>query len=300
MGFKELGDYGVTLHKPVMVKEVLQFLLSDRNGIYLDATTGTGGHSLKILEALQEGGRLISLDRDKRAIEIARARCDDSRQTVLRISFSRLGEALDRINVNTLDGALFDLGVSMMQLKDMQRGFSFDSPERLDMRMDTEQELDAYRVVNEYPEKALEEIIRLYGEEHNSKRITRAIVHKRAKGPITSCIELANIVSTAVGYRGRVHPATKTFQAIRIEVNNEVSELRSGIKEAMKRLKKGGRLCVVSYHSIEDREVKNLFKDAAILGIISIVTKKPLRPSFDEVKENRASRGARLRVCERL
>jgi len=298
MEFSGSEGHGAILHKPVMVKEVLQFLISNRNGIYLDATAGTGGHSLRILEALGEGGRLISLDRDHKALEVVRARCDDSRQIVM--SFSRLGEALDGIDVNALDGALFDLGLSMMQLKDMHRGFSFDSPHRLDMRMDTEQPLDAYRVVNEYPEQALEELIKRYGEEHSARKIARTIIHRRAKRPITTCLELAQIISSVVGFRGRIHPATKTFQAIRIEVNNEVTELRAGLKEAINRLRKGGRLCVVSYHSIEDREVKGLFREANRAGLVSIVTKKAVRPSLDEVSDNKASRSAKLRVCERL
>lgn len=300
MGYKGMTGDGTEIHRPVMADEVISFLISDRNGIYLDATTGTGGHSLRILEALAEEGRLISLDRDQKALEIAAERCSDRRQVLLKGSFSSLGEALDSLNIGAFDGALFDLGVSMLQLKDMERGFSFSSSGRLDMRMDRGQAIDAYRVVNDYPEKDLEKIIREYGEECNAKKIARAISQRRVKRPIAGCSELADIISSTVGFRGRIHPATKTFQAIRMEVNSEIAEIRAGLGTVINKLKKGGRLCVISYHSVEDREIKTLFKNASSSSLVGIVTKKPVRPSMDEIRDNRASRSAKLRVCEKL
>ncbi len=300
MEFSAMLEVEPVIHNPVMPEEVILFLITNKKGLYVDATTGTGGHSKRILEALDSQGRLLSIDRDPLALSVAGSRCKDDRQILLKGRFSELGEIIHRNYQGEVDGVLFDLGVSMFQLKSPKRGFSFTSPERLDMRMDTEQGLDAYEVVNSYTEQALEELIRNYGEEPKSKRIARAIVERRKRKAIEYCSELSDLISSITGFHGRTHPATRTFQALRMEVNGEIKELRAGLEGALRGLKRGGRLCVISYHSLEDREVKKLFRESERASIVKIMTKKPIRPSEEEIRHNRASRSAKMRICERL
>ena len=198
------------------------------------------------------------------------------------------------------DGVLLDLGVSMMQLKDLGRGFSFNSNERLDMRMDSSQELSAWDVVNEYSERELVRILKEYGEEYRAVKIVRSIVQERNSHSIDTCTELAEIISRAIGRTGKVHPATKTFQALRIEVNRELDELKKGLDASLRILKKGGRLCVISYHSLEDRVVKHFIKERAREAIVKQLLKKPLTPALDEIRANPSSRSAKLRGAEKL
>lgn len=292
--------YEEIIHRPVLLEESINMLITDKKGIYIDATTGTGGHSSMILSNLHKDGLLLSIDRDDRALGIASQKIKDNRQTLIKSNFSGLDQTLRNLNIEQVDGILFDLGLSMLQLKDYQRGFSFDSPQRLDMRMDTEQSLSAYEVVNNYSENQLAEIIKSFGEENHHKKIARSIVSERKKKPISTCKELASIVAKTIGYRAKIHPATKTFQALRIYINDEINELKTGLSKAINILKKGGRICVISYHSLEDRQVKLLFKENHKKGILKIITKKPLIPSQQEVCQNRASRSAKLRVGERL
>lgn len=288
------------IHRPVLLEEVVGLLITNKRGVYVDATTGTGGHSIVILEHLDSQGRLISLDRDDQALEVAKNRSKDPRQTFVKASFSELTERLQSLGINSIDGVLFDLGLSMLQLKDQARGFSFNSKHRLDMRMDREQQLDAYQVVNNYSEEELARIIYQYGQERASKKIAKAIVQSRGNKPIETCAELASVVSKVVGHHGKIHPATKTFQAIRIEVNREIDELKTGLRSALQCLKFGGRLCVISYHSLEDREVKQFFRLSAEENQVRLITKKPLVPSRQEILNNTSARSARLRACERI
>ncbi|GAB6182525.1 16S rRNA (cytosine(1402)-N(4))-methyltransferase RsmH [Thermodesulfovibrio hydrogeniphilus] len=288
------------VHIPVMVDEVLQIFNIKDDGIYVDATVGCGGHSLEILKRLGEIGKLIGFDRDPDAIEHAREVLKDSRVILVKARFSQIKKELYEIGIKEIDGILFDFGVSMLQLKDFSRGFSFHSNERLDMRMDQTTELTAWDVVNRYSEQRLLQIFRDYGDEPFAKKIAREIVKQRGKKAIDTCKELADLISKIVPRRGRTHPATQTFQAIRIEVNREFDELKEGLKQALNLLKNGGRICLISYHSGEDRIVKNFLREEEKKGTIKILTKKPIFPSLDEVSKNPASRSARLRGGEKL
>lgn len=288
------------VHRPVLLGEVIEVLSPVENGTYIDATTGLGGHAAEILKRIGREGRIIGIDRDRAALGKAAERMGDSRFIATQGSFSQLEALAHASGVTHVDGILFDLGVSMMQLKDMGRGFSFHSDQRLDMRMDSGQPFSAWDVVNGYGEEDLVRILREYGEEFRAARIVRAIVRERKKATIDTASALAAIVEGAIGRRGRTHPATRTFQAIRIEVNRELEELRAGLAASLNLLKQGGRLCVISYHSLEDRIVKNYIRERAREGIVRILLKKPAVPGPAERRENPSSRSAKLRGAEKL
>ncbi len=288
------------IHVPVMPEEVLEALKVRENGIYVDATVGTGGHAEYIL---RRAGRctLIGIDRDEKAIETAAGRLKGLENVhLVRGNYSDMGSIVSNLGYAGVSGILLDIGVSALHLKSEGRGFSFLRDEPLDMRMDQAQALTARDVVNTYPEKDLAGLIYRYGEERHSRRIARAIVRARRRKPVESCRELADIISRAIGRRGRIHPATRTFQAIRIEVNRELEELSAAIEEGVSLLEKGGRLCVLSYHSLEDRIVKNAFKKMAKEGRLMIITGKPLVPGQAEQRLNPSSRSAKLRVGEKI
>ncbi len=289
----------VIIHVPVMLKEVIEALRVRDEGVYVDATVGTGGHSEGLLKSARRC-TVIGIDRDGRAIEIARERLSGYNVHLIRDRFSNIATIVKSLGYEVVDGILLDLGVSTLQLKEKDRGFSFLSDEPLDMRMDRRQRITAGDVVNTYSEDALATLIYKYGEERFSRKIARAIVMARKKAPITSCKELAGIIEKVVRKRSRIHPATRTFQALRIEVNKELDELSMAIDRGAGLLKKGGRFCILSYHSLEDRIVKNAFKRLANEGIFNIITKKPLKPCTGERILNPSSRSARLRVAERI
>jgi 16S rRNA (cytosine1402-N4)-methyltransferase len=288
-----------TRHQPVLVEEVIDLLSPREGGTYIDATVGLGGHSEEILKMIGSDGRLIGIDRDDAALRAAEERLKDPRVQLKKGRFSEMENILASAGAAKADGILLDLGVSMMQLRESGRGFSFLSDERLDMRMDRTQRLSAWDIVNGYSEKDLIRVLKDYGEEHRAPRIARAIGMQRRKGEIATCSELAGLVSRSVGRRGRIHPATKTFQALRIEVNGEIEELRKGLNASLKILKSGGRLCVISYHSLEDREVKNFIRENARTGTLKPLTKKPVTPGIREIRENPSSRSAKMRGAER-
>jgi 16S rRNA (cytosine1402-N4)-methyltransferase len=290
----------MTVHLPVMLREVTEVLRISPGGTYVDATVGLGGHAEKMLALAGAGGMVIGIDRDDEALMRARERLSDTGVVLRKGRFSELAAIVRETGVHEVDGVLFDFGVSMMQFKEPGRGFSFNTEEPLDMRMDRTQELTAEDIVNTYPEKELEKMLREYADEWFSKRIARAITAYRTKKRIATCAELAGIVSAAYGKRGRVHPATKTFQALRISVNDEIAEIGKGLGAALGVLRRGGRLCTIAYHSLEDRTVKNFLRAAEREGTIRIITKKPLSPSYDEVRENASARSAKLRGAERL
>ena len=270
------------------------------DGTYVDATVGLGGHATGILARLGVNGKYIGIDRDEEALGHARERLGNGRVQLLQGSFSGMEDLLARVNIKKVDGVLFDLGVSMLQLKEYRRGFSFLSDEKLDMRMDKGQDLSAWDVVNKYSEPELERILKDYGEEPFARRIARAIAARRKKGAIDTGAELAGVVAAASGRRGKTHPATKTFQALRIEVNRELDELRKGLASALNLLKAGGRMLVISYHSLEDRIVKNFIRDNAREGLLKILTKKPVGPGIDEIRRNPSSRSSKLRGAEKI
>jgi len=283
-----------------MVKEAMKVLNPIPGGTYVDATIGPGGHSEAILTLIGTGGKLIGIDRDNEALRIVQGKLSDKRVILRKGNFSDMENLLNKDGITEVDGILFDLGISMVQMKDIERGLSFISDKRLDMRMDREQPLSAWDVVRRYPVKELERIFREFGEERLSRKIAEAIVRERRIRPIDTCSALSEIVERVYGGRGRVHPATKTFQALRIEVNKELEELQKGLDSSIRIMKKGGRLCVISYHSLEDRIVKHFIARSSKEGSLKVITKKPLTPGSEEIRSNPSSRSAKLRAAERI
>lgn len=285
-------------HQPVMLREVLEFLQVERGGIFVDCTTGEGGHSEGILKKLPPDGVLICIDRDEEMLKVAKERLGgDARVKFLRGNFSQITSLLGGLGVEEVDGVLFDLGVSYAQINLPQRGFSFRQDGPLDMRMDKSQSLTAHMLVNRLSEKELEELFRKYGEEKFARRIASAIVKRRREREITSTLELAGIIRQVVKGRSHIHPATRVFMALRIAVNKELEELESALPQAIALLKKEGRIVVLSYHSLEDRITKRSFR--LHKDVLNILTPKPLRPSKEEVAVNPKARSARLRAGER-
>jgi 16S rRNA (cytosine1402-N4)-methyltransferase len=288
------------VHVPVMREEVLENLALKESGIYVDATLGPGGHAEGIL---QNAGTcvLIGIDRDDEALTLAGERLKKYDNIhLIRDSFSNIKSVVSGLGYSEVDGILLDLGFSTLQMKSDNRGFSFLKDEPLDMRMDRRQELTAETIVNTYHWQKLADIIWKYGEERKSRRIARAIIYAREKKRIRSCRELALIIEKSIGRKQRIHPATRTFQALRIEVNRELEQVDTVINEGADILKKKGRICILAYHSLEDRIVKNAYKKLAQQGLFNIITKKPLIPRREEQRANPSSRSAKLRVAEKI
>ena len=292
-------------HVPVLSKEAIDFLAIRRGGAYIDATVGQGGHSYEIAKRLGAPGRLIGFDKDPAALEAARARLaqpppelegDWPQVSLLHESFARVAE---HVTPGTADGLLADLGLSSLQLEDARRGFSFQADGPLDMRMDPRSERTAEQVVNRLDERTLADVIYEFGEERRSRRIARAIVRAR---PVRSTAHLASVISAAARpmKTQRIHPATRTFQAIRIFVNRELEELEALLQSAPQLLKSGGRLVIISFHSLEDRMVKDALREGAKRGMYKLLTKKPVVPRAAEVDRNPRARSAKLRAAERV
>lgn len=306
-------------HISVLLDECIENLNIKPDGIYLDGTLGLGGHSYQIASRL-ETGRLICIDRDETAIERSSRRLAPfaDRITYVHGNFSDAAEILDRLGIDSVDGMLFDLGVSSPQLDEIQRGFSYMGDAPLDMRMDGSAGLTAYEVVNTWPEERLNRILWDYGEERYARRITAAILAHRVEKPITTTLELVDIIKGAMpapALREKQHPAKRIFQAIRIAVNDELGAISAMMETAPDKLKKGGRLCVISFHSLEDRIVKSGInarengctcpREAPIctcgfVQTLKSVTRKPILPSEEEIEKNPRSRSAKLRVAERV
>jgi len=293
-------------HIPVMPKEALELLRLPQGGVAVDGTLGLAGHALLMAQALGSQGHLIAIDRDGASLKVAQKKLSslELKIDLLQGNFSTLDKILAGLKVRALDGILLDLGISSFQLDDAARGFSFRTDGPLDMRMDARnQGTCAADLVNTFKEDKLAKIISEFGEERFANRIAAAIVMHRAMAKITTTKSLADIVLRALpkGYtRGRIHPATRTFQALRIAVNGELEELSLGLEVVFKSLKKGGRLCVISFHSLEDRLVKNKFKYWAMEQEGAILTKRPLVANEDECALNPRSRSAKLRGIERV
>jgi len=292
-------------HVPVLLEESLNFLNVRPGGVVVDATLGFGGHSAAICRRLGPAGKLIAFDRDEQAMDLAKARlavlaeelgAEMPQVEYVARPFSEIAEV---IKPGELDGLLADFGVSSMQLDEAHRGFSFRSDGPLDMRMDTRSGLTAEQVVNQADEEDLANLIYEFGEERRSRRIARAIVRAR---PITTTAELARVVSAvAPPIKGeKIHPATKTFQALRIRVNDELGEIQSLLKSAESLLKPGGRVVLISFHSLEDRLVKDSFRESARQGVLEILTKKPAVAKEQEALRNPRSRSAKLRAAEKV
>ena len=303
-------------HTPVMAQEVVSALEVKPLGTYIDCNVGEGGHSLAIVDAANPRPRLLGIDLDAESLIVARRRLEAYQDTVVLVqgNFRDVGAIAEEHGFKPVDGVLFDLGLSSLQVDTGSRGFSFRQEARLDMRFDPGQETTAYNIVNEYSEESLADVIFRLGEERRSRRVARAIVRRR---PIETTIQLADVVTQALGRpaRGRIHPATKTFQAIRMAVNKELDNLERGLEQALELLRSGGRVAVISYHSLEDRLVKNKLRHEAsdcicppetpicICGhkaSIRLVNRKVIKPTQAEVQANPRSRSARMRVAERI
>jgi 16S rRNA (cytosine1402-N4)-methyltransferase len=291
------------LHFPVLLKESVEMLTSNGGKIFVDATVGLGGHAYHILSQ-RDDIYLIGIDKDPHALEEAKKRLSpfEGRFSLYQADYEDIDEVLKAEGIERVDGVLMDLGVSMLQLKSPERGFSFKEEAPLDMRMNPEQRLTAYDVVNKYKERDLARIIKEYGEERFAHRIARAIVDARRKKPIETTAELARIVEGAIpkGFYKKIHPATKTFQAIRIEVNRELEHLKNALLKIPHLLNPNGRIAVISFHSLEDRIVKHTFRHFEREGLLKVLTKKPVTPSEEEIKQNPPSRSAKLRVAQRV
>jgi len=292
-------------HVPVLLEEVLEYLNVRPGGVICDATLGLAGHSSEIAKRLGGKGRLICFDRDQEAMEAAKVRLDEVRAELgdempeVRFEPRAFSEAAGVIAPGSLDGLLADFGVSSLQLDEAHRGFSFRTDGPLDMRMDTRSGETAEQVVNQEDENELADLIYEFGEERRSRRIARAIVRAR---PIRSTAELAQIISAAApSMKGdKIHPATRTFQALRIRVNNELGEIQSLLKSAGSLLKPGGRLVLISFHSLEDRLVKDAFREASRNKVFEVLTKKPVVAGEEEERRNPRSRSAKMRAAQRV
>ncbi|MFO8143339.1 MAG: 16S rRNA (cytosine(1402)-N(4))-methyltransferase RsmH [Dehalococcoidales bacterium] len=308
-------DGSVAIHTPVLLDEALDALAVQPGGRYIDCTIGGGGHAAAILERSAPGGQLLGIDADPEAIKVAGERLKAYQESVLLVNdnFARLQPVCLNYDFQPVHGILFDLGVSSLQLSDSGRGFSFQYDAPLDMRFSPQQDTSVEDIVNHYSESEIARIIRVYGEENYYQRIARRIVSER---PIKTTMELARTVERAVGGRkGKIHPATRTFQALRIAVNHELEILDSALKQAVEILGYGGRLVVISYHSLEDRIVKQFMQREAkgcICGpevpvcvcghtaSLRMLNKRVIRPSDDEIRHNPRSRSARLRAAQSI
>lgn len=306
------------MHVPVLLNETLELLITDRGGSYIDGTLGRGGHTEAVLRHLNPEGRVIGIDRDMTAIEETGVRLKGFGERAIRIhgNFADMKELCNSIGITETDGVLLDLGVSSPQLDVADRGFSFSKDGPLDMRMDRSKGRTAADWVNEEDEQILADIMYRFGEERAARRIARAIVEKRGDRRIERTLELAAVVERAKGgRRGSIHPATQTFQALRMAVNAELDSLEQGLEAGLQMLRPGGRMAVITFHSLEDRMVKNCFKRHSVKREslqqggeklvfekppVKILTNRPRTAGEEELKENPRSRSAKLRVAERI
>ena len=308
---------GNDYHIPVLYYETLDNLVINPDGVYIDCTLGGGSHSEGILERLSDKGLLISIDQDSNAIEYSKKRLEKfgPKWKVFKGNFENIDTIAYMAGVDKVDGILMDIGVSSKQLDDPDRGFSYRYDVKLDMRMNIEQKISAYDVVNTYSEEQLSKIIFEYGEERYARKIAKLIVEERKSFPIEKTSDLIALIKRAYPERSSKHPAKKTFQAIRIEVNRELEVLENAMSKATELLKVSGRLAIITFHSLEDRIVKNKFKDLAtackcpkdipicVCGGVKkfeIITKKPIIPVDDELKNNNRAHSSKLRILERI
>ena len=303
-------------HIPVLLKECIEGLAIKKNGIYVDGTLGGAGHSLQIAKKLENTGTLIGIDRDEEAIEKAKNTLKEFNNIIyVQDNHDKIKEILQNLKIEKVDGILLDLGVSSYQIDEQERGFSYINESPLDMRMDKRQNLTAEKIVNTYSEEKLADIIYKYGEEKFSKAIARKICEYRKNKKIETTTELVKIIEKCVPNQKQGHPAKRTFQAIRIEVNNEIEPLYNTVISAIDYLKPGGRLCIITFHSLEDRAVKQAYTNSigkctcppdlpyCVCGKETkgkIITKKPILPTQEEMEKNTRSKSAKLRIFERI
>jgi 16S rRNA (cytosine1402-N4)-methyltransferase len=299
--------FKIKFHTPVMLNEALNYLNLSPGKIIVDATIGTGGHAQAILERILPAGKLIGIDRDNDSLAICQERLREYSKSCEFVhgNFSNIDEILKSLNVKRIDGVLFDLGISSFQLDDARRGFSFQKEGPLDMRLDRDSYISAYDLVNNLNEDEISSLLWNFGQERWHNRIAHLLVQERERHPIATTLELANIVVRSIPNRYRhryyrIHPATRTFQAVRIAVNRELETLDTAINKAILILARGARICAISFHSLEDRVVKLSFRKTAADGLINILTPKPLTPAESEIKDNSSSRSSKLRAAERI
>jgi 16S rRNA (cytosine1402-N4)-methyltransferase len=295
------------LHIPVMLSEVIDYLDPKPGQIIVDATLGTGGHSLEILKRITPGGRLIGIDRDEDSLAVCRQRLSEfsGSYEFVHANFVDVDQVLENLGIDKIDGIVFDLGISTYQLKDAERGFSFQQEGPLDMRLDKSSYISAYDLVNNLNENEISHMLWSFGQERWHNRIAHLLVEERRNQPISTTSQLADLVMRAIPHRYRrgyyrIHPATRTFQAVRIAVNRELEILESAIKKAVAILKKKAKICVISFHSLEDRVIKHTFRALKAEGLIDIITAKPLTPADSEVAANPSSRSSKFRAAERI
>ncbi len=293
-----------SLHYPVMYREVAEFLQPEERRVVVDCTVGVGSHAELLIPKMPEGSLYVGIDKDNASLEIAQERLKRfvGRVVLIKQDFRAVDQVLDDLDKQEADAFLFDLGISSFQLAEAERGFSFLKEGPLDMRMDRDSFLCAYDLVNNLSERELSIIFEKFGEERYARRIAHHVVEKRRKDPLYTTRQLVEAIGEAVPRRSfnyKIHPATRVFQALRIAVNRELDCLNQGLERALGRLAPGGRMAVISFHSLEDRQAKLMFRQHAACGSVNILTKKPLVPSSDEVRENKASRSAKLRVVQR-
>ncbi|PIV39012.1 MAG: 16S rRNA (cytosine(1402)-N(4))-methyltransferase, partial [Candidatus Omnitrophica bacterium CG02_land_8_20_14_3_00__42_8] len=292
-------------HNPVLTREVISFLNPAPGQIIVDATIGGAGHSAEILQRIIPGGMLIGIDRDEETLRLASERLKpfEGSFKLVNKNFKYLKEVLKDIGVEKVNGIIFDLGISSIQMEAWQRGFSIKNDGPLDMRMDRNQALTAKDLVNRLSEMELSDTIRELGEERFHRRIAKRIVEERKKKEISTTAELTNVILRSIPYsrnKYKIHPATRTFQALRIRVNDELGAISQALRESPDVLQRGARVCVISFHSLEDRIVKNRFKEFKTNGVFNVLTKKPLTADENELVCNPRSRSAKLRAGERL
>lgn len=288
-----------------MVNEVINSLNLKIGQVIVDCTIGTGGHAKEILRRIGREGRLIGIDRDLESLNVSAEQLKEFQDRLIPIhdDFRNLDKILERLNITGIDGILLDLGLSSYQLENPERGFSIKLNGPLDMRMDRSTNISAYDLINSLSKEEISSILKLFGEERFHNRIAHVLVNERLHSPISTTKELSDVVLGTIPYRYQsknIHPATRTFQAFRIAVNRELEALEIVLEKGVSYLKQGARICVISFHSLEDRIVKESFHKFARYKLIKIFNKKPLRPSFDELKQNPRARSAKLRAGEKL
>ncbi|MGL4345483.1 MAG: 16S rRNA (cytosine(1402)-N(4))-methyltransferase RsmH [Cellulosilyticaceae bacterium] len=307
-------------HISVLLHECIEGLDIKEDGIYVDGTLGGAGHASHVCRKLSEAGHFIGIDQDANALAVSSERLSDMKPkvSVVRNNFENVVQVLDELGVEAIDGMLIDLGVSSHQLDEASRGFSYMHDARLDMRMNQDSAFSAHELVNTYSEQELFEVIKNYGEDNWARRIAQFIVEKRTEKPIDTTYELVDVIKRAIPAKARregPHPAKRTFQAIRIEVNREIDIIEPTIRSVVERLKPGGRLCIITFHSLEDRIVKQTFRNLAdpctcarhipicVCGQVpkvKVITRKPILPSEEELEMNPRARSAKLRIVERI
>lgn len=293
-------------HTPVMIKQVVENLITREDGVYVDCTLGGGGHSREIAKKTNPKSIVIGMDQDISALEHARdyLKHYHNKVTMIKSNFNSLEMVVKDLGMNQVTGILFDLGISSYQLEHISRGFSFMGGNPLDMRMDLSKTLHAGYIINHYSEEQLWDIFSRYGEERFSKTIAKKIIQERGKRPIKTTCELANLIVDIYTkhriYKWRIHPATRVFQALRIVVNEELIAFETAIRQGIHLLENRGRIVVISYHSLEDRIAKHIFREMSTEKVLNVLTKKPIYPLEEEINENRRARSAKMRIAEKI